>query len=341
MRSKHAEYAHYLNKKGAYIVPPSVEIDMTNACNQDCTYCNVVEFRNANNDMTKIHDYHVLVERVKSWQAYVKGAVGNVNTITFVGGGEPTARKGYEYVVEQAVDTELLVSIITNGSGLDRLHNLAEDSVRKISWIGVDIDSGIPEIYEQVRRSKQKGLFEKVKANIRDLTSIGVNIDIKGLLLKETASFESVESMFQYCKDVGGRMVYLRLAQLDNGGIFGVSDEYVANVKKLAVKMGVPVRINTTRMIERNYTRCHALHLIPIFSADGHIYTCCESRGNPTFDLGNWLADDFRDLWMSEKHQKMYRDVDVSICPSCRPNVHNIEIENLITTDAISDNLFF
>ena len=115
MRSKHAEYAHYLNKNGAYIVPPSVEIDMTNACNQDCTYCNVVEFRNANNDATKIHDYHVLVERVKSWQAYVKGAVGNVNTITFVGGGEPTARKGYEYVVEQAVDTDLLVSILPMG----------------------------------------------------------------------------------------------------------------------------------------------------------------------------------------------------------------------------------
>lgn len=341
MRSKHAEYAHYLNKNGAYIVPPSVEIDMTNACNQDCTYCNVVEFRNANNDATKIHDYHVLVERVKSWQAYVKGAVGNVNTITFVGGGEPTARKGYEYVVEQAVDTDLLVSIITNGSGLDRLQNLAEESVQRISWIGVDIDSGIPEIYERVRRSKQKGLFEKVKTNIQELTAIGVKIDIKGLLLEETASYESIESMFQYCKDVGGRMVYLRLAQLAGGGVFDVSDEYVENIKLLAKKMDVVVRVNTTRMITRNYTRCHALHLIPIFSADGNVYTCCESRGNPVFNLGSWLSADFRDLWMSERHRKMYRDVDVSICPSCRPNIHNIEIENLIATETISDNLFF
>lgn len=341
MRSKYAEYAHYLGKRGAYIIPPSVEIDMTNACNQDCTYCNVVEFRNANNDKTKIHDYHVLVERVRSWQSYVKRAVGNVNTITFVGGGEPTSRKGFEYVVEQAVDTDLLVSIITNGSGLDRLHNLAEESVRGISWIGVDIDSGIPEIYERVRRSKQKGLFEKVKTNIRDLTAIGVKVDIKGLLLKDTVSFESVESMFHYCKDVGGRMVYLRLAQLDDGSVFDVSEEYVENVKKLAEKIGVQVKINTTRMINRNYTQCHALHLIPIFSADGNIYTCCESRGNPAFNLGSWLEEDFRDLWMSDRHQQMYQNIDVSLCPSCRPNIHNIEIENLIATKTISDNLFF
>ena len=68
-----------------------------------------------------------------------------------------------ENVVEQAVDSGILTSIITNGSGLDKLFNIRTDTIRKLSWIGVDIDSGDREIYEKVRRSKKAGLYDKVK----------------------------------------------------------------------------------------------------------------------------------------------------------------------------------
>jgi len=342
MKSKYAEYAYYLTqgKINTYIVPPSIEIDFTNACNQDCTYCNVVEFRNAVHDKTKIHDYHTLIERVSTWSSYRANSIGNVNTITFVGGGEPTARKGYEYVVEQAVDTGILVSIITNGSGLDKLFNINTNTIRKLSWIGVDIDSGDPEIYEKVRRSKKSGLYEKVKENIKSLTKLGVNVDIKSLLFNDTISKHSIKSTLLYCKEVGARQVYFRLALL-NKELFipnpGLEDYITALGKELNVK----VLINTSRMGERNYKKCHALHLIPIFSADSNVYTCCEDRGNDFFNLCDWVKTDFRDEWMGPKHKHMYDTLDLATCAPCRPHTHNVQIQNMIDKSSYVQDLFF
>ena len=342
MKSKYAEYAYYLTqgKNNAYIVPPSIEIDFTNACNQDCTYCNVVEFRNAVHDKTKIHDYHTLIERVTTWSSYRANSIGNVNTITFVGGGEPTARKGYENVVEQAVDSGILTSIITNGSGLDKLFNIRTDTIKKLSWIGVDIDSGDREIYEKVRRSKKAGLYDKVKENVKNMTKIGVTVDIKALLFDETISEHSIKSTLLYCKEVGARMVYFRLALL-NDELFipnpGLEDYITALGKELNVK----VLINTSRMGERNYKKCHALHLIPIFSADSNLYTCCENRGVDFFNLSDWVKTDFRDAWMGPKHKKMYDTLDLEKCAPCRPHSHNVQIQKQIDENSYVQDLFF
>jgi len=342
MKSKYAEYAYYLTqgKNNTYIVPPSIEIDFTNACNQDCTYCNVVEFRNAVHDKTKIHDYHTLIERVSTWSSYRANSIGNVNTITFVGGGEPTARKGYEYVVEQAVDTGILVSIVTNGSGLDKLFNINTDTIRKLSWIGVDIDSGDPEIYEKIRRSKQSGLYEKVKENVKNMTEVGVTVDIKALLFDGTISEHSIKSTLLYCKEVGARMVYFRLAKL-NDELFVPNPLLLDYINSLGKELGVKVKINTSRMGERNYKKCHALHLIPIFSADSNLYTCCENRGVDFFNLSDWVKTDFRNEWMGPKHKKMYDTLDLAKCAPCRPHSHNVQIQKQIDDSSYVQDLFF
>jgi len=344
MKSKYSEYAYYLSRMTAndrtYIIPPSVEIDLTNSCNQDCTYCNVAVFRNEVRDRTKIHDYHSLIDDIASWSSHKKNSIGNVNTVTFVGGGEPTARKGYEYVLEQAIDNNFLVSLITNGSRLEQLENISQNSLSRISWVGVDIDSGDEEIYEQVRRSKQDGLYHKVKENIKWLTSQGINVDIKSLLFDKTITQESIDSTLRYCKEVNARMVYFRLALID-GSIYQLSDFDHQYILDAAKKIGVKVSVNKSRMGTRTYSKCHALHLIPVFSSDGNIYTCCENRGNDFFKLCNWTDPSFKDVWMSEKHFNMYQNLDLNLCKPCRPHSHNIEIDNLITSKDFVSDMFF
>ncbi len=343
MKAKYSEYAYLLSHahKNPYIVPPSVEIDLTNVCNQDCTYCNVAEFIQTVKDKTKVHDYHTLIERLSSWGSYRSKSIGNVNTITFVGGGEPTVRKGYEHIVEHALDNDFLVSMVTNGSYLERLLNINVETIRKISWIGVDVDSGDPALYEEIRRSRQSGVYDKVKNNIKDLTSAGVTVDIKSLLFEKTINKDSIVSTLEYCKEVGARMVYFRLALIDKSVIFNLEKDIEASINEIGEKMGVEVKVNTSRMGERTYKKCHALHLIPVFSADGNVYTCCENRGNEFFSLCNWLTGDFRDEWMSKRHGKMYDELDLATCPPCRPHIHNVHIQESIDKGTYVQDLFF
>jgi radical SAM protein with 4Fe4S-binding SPASM domain len=82
------------------------------------------------------------------------------------------------------------------------------------------------------------------------------------------------------------------------------------------------------------------MYQFPVFCADGEIYTCCDNKGNPKFSLGKWDENDFRDLWLSERHHAIYNAIDTRFCPHCRPNVHNISIQNIINNDSTLEQLY-
>ncbi len=263
----------------------------------------------------------------------------NVRTITFAGGGEPTVRKGYEYVVEQALESKLLTSIATNGSYLNKLDNLPVDTVKKLSWVGVAIDSGDPAIYEKIRRSSTKGMFERVKENISWLASINNRVDVKVLLHPDTASEHSLHQTFKYAKDVNARMLYFRIALLKSG-MYIPSESVYELIDNYSKFYGVSVQVNKSRLTEKSYSKCHALYMLPVFAADGLVYLCCENRGNPKFALGSWLDDEFWLNWCSDAHYEIYNDIDARLCLPCRPHTHNIEVENSINSQSFHQDLF-
>ena len=336
--SIYSETAFNISCKGiSSTIPQSVEIDLTNSCNQDCSYCNSADFRAETPDTTKVHHYHKLIEQLVKW-GYATGK-GSVKTITFVGGGEPTVRKGYEYVVEQAIDSGFLTSIVTNGSYLNKLSNLSTETIKQLSWVGVDIDSGDPSTYEKVRRSKTKGLFDRVKENVTWLSSINSRVDVKVLLHPDTVSYESLAKTFEYGRDVGARMLYFRIAVLKDGIFIPPESAYLA-IEELSVKYGVPAKINKTRLINRNYKKCHALFMLPVFCSDGRVYLCCENRGNPQFSLGSWVNGDFWEKWGENEHKDSYERIDVKLCQPCRPHVHNIKVEKSLNNQDYHQDLF-
>jgi len=337
----YAQYAHdFVNNYERYIVPQSVEIDLTNSCNQDCIYCNVTDYREENSDKTKNHHYHALIEKLSSWGGHTIGSQGGVQSITFVGGGEPTVRKGYEYLVEQSVDSGMLTSIITNGTKLDKLSNIPIKTVKKIAWIGVDVDSGDKDIYEEVRRSKRVGLFDQVKDNIKWLVQINARVDLKVLLHPLTVALPSLEKTFLYAVTTGVRMIYFRLALMNDGRMYEPEHFVYEAIDSLSKKHNVKVKVNKTRLIERNYTKCHALYMMPVFAADGKVYLCCENRGNQNYMLGDWLRNDFRKDWCSITHRTVFDKIDSKMCKPCRPHIHNVGVTEAISSESYYQSVF-
>ena len=149
---QYAELVHWMNNKDSKkILPAQVDIDLTNVCNQDCYYCNSADFRKERPVQKKYTEYIALLDKLATWRSHSPNSFGTTHTITYPGGGEPTVLTGYEHVIEHTIDHGFLTSITTNGSNLDKLlDSIVVEKLQKIAWIGIDIDAGTEDLYEQI-----------------------------------------------------------------------------------------------------------------------------------------------------------------------------------------------
>jgi len=324
------------------ILPPCLEIDLTNSCNQDCIYCCSAEHRKSNPSKAKYDDFIKLLDDLAEWN--LKNSVGKLTSIVFVGGGEPTLFKNYEYIIKHSIDLGFSTSLVTNGTRLDKLLNIGPEYIKKMQWIGVDLDSANENLYNLVRLPKGPGQFDQVKKNIQLITKIGGKVDIKALILEETANKTNILNLFEYTKEVNARMLYIRSAVLEkgDGDAYIIEQELMNYILKTREIYNFKVRAKQREQITaRCYKKCYALYLLPIFSADGLIYLCPEHRGNKNLTIGNWIKDDWRSLWCSDVHHDKFNNFDISVCPPCRPDPHNTGIQQVLNNPDRFEDLFF
>lgn len=327
-----AELVHWMqNKDSMKLLPAQVDIDLTNICNQDCYYCNSAEFRAEQPVQKKYTEYIQLLDRLSTWRAHTPRSYGTTHTITYPGGGEPTVLVGYEKVIEHTIDLGFFASITTNGSNLHKLlENVPVEKLRKLAWIGIDIDAGTEQLYEKIRRSlTSRSLFDKVCNNAKDLITAGVNVDFKCLINPYNDNGEAMDDLFALVKRLRGRMLYFRPV-IVNGQAHAITEQTLSMLKALGDKYQLPYWVNTNKTLSRTYKKCHQMYHFPVFCANGKIYVCCEGKGDPQFELGSWDTGDFRDLWLIQRHHEIYNKTNVGLCRPCRPNINNIEIQKLL-----------
>jgi sulfatase maturation enzyme AslB (radical SAM superfamily) len=332
MSTRYAELVHWMSVQDKkYFIPASADIDLTNICNQDCVYCSTADFRKEKPVQLDYKKYIDLVDYLATWRQHHPNSVGTFSTVVFSGGGEPTLLKGYEKVIEHCVDVALLPALITNGSHLHKLiENVSVDKIQRMLYIGIDIDAGSPDLYEKIRRSKPlNGLYDQVVENIFKATQVSSKVDLKVVLCDDNSSLQALQDIFSLAKKTSVRQVYFRpLYNASTHYVFPIT-EHADLIKKLGQEYNVRVKINATRFLPRNYSRCHQMYLFPVFCPDGKIYACCENKGNPAFAIGEWLDNDFRDSWLQQQHN-VYNGTNTHLCHPCRSNNHNIEIQNII-----------
>lgn len=336
---QYAQLVHWMKRKDTVLLPASVDIDMINACNQDCYYCDSAEFRANYSGHRSVAEYCDLIDRLASWRSK-PGVTGSLNTVCFSGGGEPTLLKGYETVIARSLQQGFRTSLTTNGTNLDRMvANIDHDLLRTMAWIGVDMDAGSQDLYEHIRQTKGRSIFQQVQQNIKALTANGVNVDLKILLNPHNATDQALRDIFAMAQQLGVRMVYFRPTVL-NAQPFDCRPTE-ASIQNISAEYQVPYRLNLKKFEPRTYSRCHQMYQFAIFCADGNIYTCCENKGNSKFAMGSWTQGDFTDLWHSAQHHDIYNSVNTKLCQPCRSHNHNQAIETVRQDASQLDTLFY
>lgn len=309
------------------ILPWQIDLDTTNICNQACYYCNTEQFRTELPVYQPIEQYIKLIDRLHTWRQHDPNVIGTLSNVIFSGGGEPTLLPGYEDLLEDVIDKGYVAAMNTNGTKLHKILTISDDKLKRMAYLGLDIDSGNPETYELIRNSKMStSPFERVKETAKELGARGVPLDIKALLMPENTSQLEINSIFEYAKEVKARAVHLRPMVL-NGRSYIMNEAVAARIKTASEFYGVKSDISLARYDERQYKRCHQMFLFPSFCADGNIYLCCEYKGREDTKLGSWIDGDFRDIWGSARHKEIYNNFLTSFCKPCRPNSTNNKIQ--------------
>ena len=317
-------------------MPWQIDLDTTNICNQACYYCNTEEFRKEQPIYQSTESYINLIDRLYNWRKHDSNIIGTLSNVIFSGGGEPTLLPGYQSIIEKTIDCGFVVAMNTNGTKLDKLLDVHPKKIKKMAYIGIDIDSGNSETYELIRRSKtHESPFDKVKEIAKELGKMNAPIDIKALLMPENTSEMEINSLFEYAKEVEARSIHLRPIVLDDQSFF-LTDEIRQYIKNASLKYNVKADLALGRYQTREYKQCHQMFLFPSFCADGYIYLCCEYKGREDLRLGSWIDGDWRDIWCNAYHKEIYNNFKTVFCKPCRPNTTNNLIEqSLIDTTSV------
>lgn len=289
-------------KTDKFIFPPSIEIDLTNKCYQNCYYCNVHDFRKNFPDVGTKEDYLKLIDLLPKEDCY---------DITYAGGGDPLANKDANEIFNYSLNRGFKIGIITNGMGIDKL-TFTKD--KRPDWIGIDIDSGNQEDYFKIRKGNLNKVINGINKVIGEFKSYGTEMTFKYLV----NDYNNLKKQFKEAIDVASKtgfdMFFVRVAHFKDGHIIKPEttwddlEEYLKEeCEKNNIRLGCSFNKEKDFLINKNkfIEKCFGPMLSLIFSADGKIYWCTEYRGVKEYELGDWIKNGLSELYSKEIVKEM------------------------------------
>ena len=129
------------------LVPLSINLDLTTACNYACDHC---------------IDWDILNSKVRHADDDLRASIRNMareglRSAILIGGGEPTLYPGFVSFVEFLKELDLHVAVVSNGSRNDRILKIAP-LLGKRDWVRLSLDSGSNTTFQRMHNPSRKTL---------------------------------------------------------------------------------------------------------------------------------------------------------------------------------------
>ncbi len=310
------QLAGFVHGARAFAGPSTVQVDLTDACNQNCVVCwlhaPALSGRNA---------ARIKAEASLPWELFVQllDDLEELGTqeIYFAGGGEPLVYKRAWDALAETVRRGFTASLHTNfslvdGDGVQRLLDLGVHHVTVSLW------AGTREAYAATHPGTKPETFDQVTARLAELNRRKVDRPITKLyhvLTRENVG--DVGAMLQLAQDVGCDAVEFAVADLVPGHTddYGVTADAAKRVLDGLTPWTERAAWRTPRVfgLDDTLTRLRALadsrpadsdgvHAIPCFAgwtyarvmADGRVIPCLKAHRIPS---GNLHAARFPAIW--------------------------------------------
>lgn len=311
-------------KPKALDTPAAVACLVTSSCNLTCPHCFA-----AAREKTDPHDLPL-----EGWRKIIKAlSEGGVYGI-IITGGEPLLRRDLETILTEAMDSNLNVSLITNGAGLseERMKSLVSTGIPHVM---ISLDSPSAEGHDTFRGFK--GLFARIKHAVPFLRENGTGVTFIAALTRY--NIREAAQLIEAAHDLGGTRIRLKNLCLagravTHGDLEPQPDEYLEAVRAIFeadqkcedmyvrypdlpasyYEKGIGKDSYTTLIRQGKLGECGAGFIGAAVSPAGYLQLC-DMIDTP---MGSLLTEDVKTLWNSEVMNAI-RKIDVrALEPCCR-----------------------
>lgn len=328
--------------RGEFPPPLMVDVDPSNVCNFNCSWCNSKTFRNEKPVMMPQGHLFKIADFLKEW---------GTKAVCTSGGGEPLIHSEFAEYCYRLKKNAIKNGVICNGSLLDQKN--AEAIVDTVSWCGFSIDAGTGKTYAKVHGVRED-VFCDVMNRIARLAELKrkrkSNVEITYKFLLHPLNAHDILDAVRLAKKIGFNTFHLRPVCVDN--LYGQNQKALdfspyIDIINLQIEEAkgyedddfkfYGVRHKFGEKLERkvNFERCLATPLMSTFGADGNVYLCFDVRGRPDWILCRHEPDphEILKIWGSEKHKKIIESINPKCCPRCTFGPLNEIMDQVIIKD--------
>jgi len=325
-------------RSGERVVPPHVQLIISDLCNQDCHFCAYrmsagFSTENFAQDGNKNPNRKIATDKAVAILDDLKYL--GVQAVQFTGGGEPTVHKEHMTIFRHALALGLKCGLVTNGT---KLAEGWREVYPKFSWIRVSLDAGTRETYAKIRGSREK-MFATVLENTRALTRACPDTVVGIGYVVTPENYGEIVSGVRSAKWTGAS--YVRVSAMFSKEFMAPFEDIYETIKlkidaarrtyeddafKVVDLFGN--RLDDLQQHAPDYPICGYQHFNVYIGADLKVYRCCTTAYTDHGEVGDLSNQSFLE-WYSEAGPK-YKDFDARSCSVCQFNGKNKAINYLV-----------
>jgi radical SAM protein with 4Fe4S-binding SPASM domain len=317
---------------GKRVGPIRANLDLTNLCNDNCPWCEPLQFRKET-----IADRKHTIETATAIEVLTDLADMGCKTVNFSGGGEPLVHTDFGQILRFAVRQGMRTWVVTNGFYLDKWL----PDLEYAHHVRISLDASNEAEHREMHGSKE-GSFEKVCQNIRALckrrdklrrSPARPEVGIAYIVADCNSDADSFGNLLAFAEDAGVDFIHFRPLSEETPQRFTEDWEDVMRVIdgfRPAFK-GVQFFPMSKRwkdvFHQREFDRCYSSETIAVIAANGEVNPCCDRRD---LSFGSVYEQRFKDIWLGARHQRMADLIAPALCTRCLQCGYNRAVQNYV-----------
>lgn len=247
-----------------------------------------------------------------------------IPAIELTGGGEPTMWPYFDELLENLIENDIEIGLVTNGSSLsnERIKKLAEYD--KTLWVRFSMDASNQEMHKKIHRTSAND-FELRLSRIKRLVATKQDMLILGISFIITPdNWKDITNAVKLYRYIGVNNIRFSW-MYDSGGTSGLDKATIEKIKKRLEELKEKYDTQNFRVLfergrietynqSNDFNRCYYQHFVWSIGADGFVYPCCIQKYEPTYALADIVNESISDI-IANTFTRM-----VTLDPkSCRP----------------------
>ncbi len=307
-------------RNGENPFPRSVEIDPSNACNHDCSFC-IYHSMHQPGRRERISDERLL-------QLIDELHELGTRSILFVGGGEPMMHTKTVDAIERAADYGISCGVVTNGSLVigDKARRLKQAA----TYVRFSFDAATPETHAALHGLDD---FNTIVENLHDLAAADGPCTVGTGMFINDRNVSEVYECAELVKRAGADYIQLK----SYSGIAIPEEWYGEMLAEIERTLALSDDLFDVHVMDRlfhrqtfqvrGYSQCHMQALKTVINADGSVYLCAQKRTNPNGRVGNINDASLEEIWSSLQRKEVVDSLDLVGCPFCVHDQQNKMVE--------------